>query len=651
MSAHVGDDPLRAPVRPAARAAVGVAGVLVVLAAALGGSLDPVAALVLLGVQVAACADHRLRWPRSLRRTVAAVLLLGGVVGAAATWQVGSEPLGALACAVVAGQLLVLERRRDLRAGLLAVGGTSLLVLSAGPALASLPPLAGAWCAGVLAHALHRADLALTATTPAQGRPVRAVLRRSAVPLAASLVAAAVVGLLGLQPPSTSQRVSLDAPTSPGAGPARTAGGYVGGPVDMRLRGDLPRTPVMEVPAASDRLWRSQYLTTYDGATWTAVGAPWPDPSEADPLALGDADPGPGGPRGPVRRDAVQVLAGRSAPVPGHAVEVAAAPSPSWSGPGALRLQGTDEYVVGSVAVPDARAVAGADGIGPAVGDPGEEVWTALPAGVTRRTRDLALEVTAGATTRAEAVAAVEDHLRSTYAYDLDSPVPPPGADAVDHFLFDARSGFCEHFAAAEVVLLRSLGIPARMATGFSGGEDRGDGTRLVRGDRAHAWVEVWQPGTGWAPSDPTPAAAPSLTSWLQQVLADRQVRVGLAVGLVVASLAVAALVAVLRRRRPEAAAPVAARPAAPLVAAAERLLVALERTGHDLPPDRTLGSVARLVPDAAPALALAERAAYAARPPGGREAHEAVLELDRASSRLLAEAARTRETAGRARG
>ena len=88
----------------------------------------------------------------------------------------------------------------------------------------------------------------------------------------------------------------------------------------------------------------------------------------------------------------------------------------------------------------------------------------------------------------------------------------PPllGDDPVDEFLFETRRGFCEHYAAAFVTLMRSAGIPARVVTGYQGGEYNPAGNYLiVRQLDAHAWAEVWLPGQGWARVDPTAAIAP----------------------------------------------------------------------------------------------------------------------------------------------
>jgi len=83
--------------------------------------------------------------------------------------------------------------------------------------------------------------------------------------------------------------------------------------------------------------------------------------------------------------------------------------------------------------------------------------------------------------------------------------------DVVDQFLFDARRGFCEHYAASFTILMRAAGIPARIVTGYQGGTvNPVDGYLVVRQRDAHAWTEVWLGGKGWTRVDPTAAVAPA---------------------------------------------------------------------------------------------------------------------------------------------
>jgi hypothetical protein len=129
--------------------------------------------------------------------------------------------------------------------------------------------------------------------------------------------------------------------------------------------------------------------------------------------------------------------------------------------------------------------------------------------------RDLADRIAGDETTVYDQVRAVQGWLQANTRYDLDIPEDPPGADPVDHFLFERRRGFCEHIASAMAVLLRARGIPTRIVTGFGPGERNPfSGHYDVRDSDAHAWVEVLYPGVGWVPYDPTfgvPPADPGL--------------------------------------------------------------------------------------------------------------------------------------------
>ncbi|MCP8467322.1 DUF3488 and transglutaminase-like domain-containing protein [Pseudomonas sp. ZM23] len=94
------------------------------------------------------------------------------------------------------------------------------------------------------------------------------------------------------------------------------------------------------------------------------------------------------------------------------------------------------------------------------------------------------------------------------YRYTLKPPAT--GAQRIDGFLFDTRSGFCEHYAGATAFVLRAAGIPARVVTGYQGGEVNPSGNYvLVHQFDAHAWVEYWQAGIGWTRVDPTGAVSP----------------------------------------------------------------------------------------------------------------------------------------------
>ncbi|MDT3445282.1 transglutaminaseTgpA domain-containing protein [Pseudofrankia sp. BMG5.37] len=128
-----------------------------------------------------------------------------------------------------------------------------------------------------------------------------------------------------------------------------------------------------------------------------------------------------------------------------------------------------------------------------------------LPKSVDPRVGELARQIAQGRSTDYDKVRAIQDYFRGgTFTYDLNgAPTNKPGALA--EFLFGSKRGYCEQFASAMTVLVRSLGIPARVAVGFVDGIRQADGSRLIRNGDAHAWPEVWLPGTGWIAFEPTP--------------------------------------------------------------------------------------------------------------------------------------------------
>jgi transglutaminase-like putative cysteine protease len=124
------------------------------------------------------------------------------------------------------------------------------------------------------------------------------------------------------------------------------------------------------------------------------------------------------------------------------------------------------------------------------------------------RIPELAKQITTRAQTPFDKTIALENYLRSHYAYSLNL-TGKPGDDPLAHFLFETRSGHCEYFASAMAIMLRTLDIPTREVNGFLPGEynDLGE-DYIVRASDAHSWVEVYFPGTGWMTFDPTPPGA-----------------------------------------------------------------------------------------------------------------------------------------------
>ncbi len=113
----------------------------------------------------------------------------------------------------------------------------------------------------------------------------------------------------------------------------------------------------------------------------------------------------------------------------------------------------------------------------------------------------------------------VETYLRTHYGYTLELPPVEP-ADPLSFFLFHRKKGHCEYFASAMAVMLRTLGIPSRMVTGFQSGiYNPISGSQLIRTSDAHSWVEAWLPNRGWTTFDPTPPDPnPPQLSWLTRL-------------------------------------------------------------------------------------------------------------------------------------
>jgi hypothetical protein len=130
-----------------------------------------------------------------------------------------------------------------------------------------------------------------------------------------------------------------------------------------------------------------------------------------------------------------------------------------------------------------------------------------LPASVPQRVYDLAQEVAGDRPTPYDQALALERFLRQ-YDYSLEVPFPPPDADVVDFFLFDLQEGYCDYYASAMVVMARSLGLPARLATGFLAQEADDAGVQTVRQINGHAWAEVYFDDYGWVEFEPTAAFA-----------------------------------------------------------------------------------------------------------------------------------------------
>jgi transglutaminase-like putative cysteine protease len=281
--------------------------------------------------------------------------------------------------------------------------------------------------------------------------------------------------------------------------------------IDLHFRGRLGDAPVMYVRTGAPAYWRGLVFDLYRDGAWTTTNAGY---REMQPYVPARLMPPP-----PLDNLGTFVQTFRVLrPMPG--VINAAYPIESLYAPvAALRedaygtfhtptqLRPGQTYSVVSYLPNLSPEILREENPGPgALNNPAYYDFGEL----SPRARDLADEVAAGSTNTFDTVMALTNYLQRNYRYTLDLPRVPTGRDPVDWFLFDAKTGYCEQFATALTLMLRELGIPARLATGYATGDyDPVLNQAVVRERDAHAWVEVWFGGHGWVPVDPTPGVNP----------------------------------------------------------------------------------------------------------------------------------------------
>ncbi|MBZ5677455.1 MAG: DUF3488 and transglutaminase-like domain-containing protein [Acidobacteriia bacterium] len=263
-------------------------------------------------------------------------------------------------------------------------------------------------------------------------------------------------------------------------------------------------TPVMHVLSQGDGFlavrWRGAALTHFDGKRWFNLPAVEERlRTEGRRVVLHDGPPQPG------RRIEYEI---RLSDIASNVLFVAGTPESmiidvpvvSRSSSGTLsvpRINGAGlRYAVSSLLTEEASS---------AQLSPDARVEALALPPVDDRIRRLALDMTAGLATGDEKARALERRLRHDYGYTLEL-LPAPVADPLATFLFARKKGHCEYFASAMAVMLRTLGIPSRVVTGFLGGVyNPMTGWQVVRASDAHSWVEAWLPRRGWVTFDPTP--------------------------------------------------------------------------------------------------------------------------------------------------
>lgn len=145
----------------------------------------------------------------------------------------------------------------------------------------------------------------------------------------------------------------------------------------------------------------------------------------------------------------------------------------------------------------------------------GYRAFLGLPPRLDPRIVPVARQITAKSENNYDKAMAIQQYLSTQFGYTLQLPSTQP-ADPLAHFLFVRKQGHCEYFASAMVVMLRAIGIPSRVVTGFLTGEFNDVTSQyVIRASDAHAWVEAYFPGYGWIPFDPTPPSGRATrTGW-----------------------------------------------------------------------------------------------------------------------------------------
>jgi len=315
------------------------------------------------------------------------------------------------------------------------------------------------------------------------------------------------------------------------------------GPLDWPRKG----TTLLNVEADKPQYWKVETLDSFDGLRWLRTDAnestefagelpPNPDPRWDERIRVtvrslrtdfvvgtgtpyrvdGAGEAVTGSADGTVRRLDEPLRRGDSYTVRSYAPDPSARRMRAATG---SYPRGLSQYTrislprPGETARPDARpAAATARQVSVPLAGPREAVTAglqpALASSPYAKSYGLARRLTAGAPTVYDAVDRVQDHLRDSYTY---SERPPTRAYPLESFLFDDRIGYCQQFSGSMALMLRMVGIPTRVVSGFSPGSfNRDRGEFSVRDLDAHSWVEVYFAGIGWATFDPTPRAAPA---------------------------------------------------------------------------------------------------------------------------------------------
>ena len=522
-----------------------------------GGSALAVACIV--GIPVAMVFSHVTRYREGF---MLKVLLALGILAAFGRFLAEVASLGVGAASDVQIPLAELflwtqllhsfdvPARRDLYyslvSSLVLIGVAGVLSISMSFGLHLIVWAVAATVALVLAHRSELADLPrLTVDRRTAALPLRRLLR----PVLATLVSVAVLGAVAFSfvpPAGTARALAFPTLLPEGAGSGPVPGGLSnptlgdrdparrnadgtydegGGPgqsfgyfgfaeeLDTAVRGRPDNSLVMRVRAEQADFWKGQTFDHWDGRRWTSSDDRIRRiDSETLPINIPPTPTDVGAQGGQLVQTYYLVRPGPNLIFAAHA------PDQVYFGDrqlfqlpdGTLRagveLSSSTVYTVISVRPPSTPEIL-RQSSSLQIQPPRAitQRYLQVPEDTPARVVELARTVTADAPTAYDKVRALEAWMGANTTYTLDIPPLPRGADAVDQYLFEDKQGFCEQIGTALVVMLRSLGVPARLAVGYAAGtRNPFTGMYEVRASDAHSWAEVWFPGVGWQGFDPT---------------------------------------------------------------------------------------------------------------------------------------------------
>ncbi len=449
--------------------------------------------LLLAGVPLSALA------PRALGSSAGDLAAGVGELAVAARGPVVEDPWPLAAALLLAGPVLLLVGWLLRRGRAWAVAGVLLAALPLGAAVALTQVDDGAWPGAAL---VAGAVLCL-----ARGRVL------ALVPATAVLVGGTVAIAQAIAPEDPWLPFALVDRPAPFT---RLDTGQSYGPLNDRRTG---RT-MLEIDADEPALWRMQALDRFDGHGW-AVGRSWRWGRYVD-----DALPQPRATEETVTvtvrglRNQLAVAPGRVTAVDGNrslrevggeAREVARRPRSGGTYEVTAEVVRADVADLEDVQIPTGQRYERWTRLRPYGGGPPQRngmrllEWFGDDDDPWAQVRRMADELGDGAGSQLEVVRRVRDHLRSSGRFRYTTDVPRAGPDPLLDFLTTTRAGYCQQFAGAAALLLRMNGVPTRVVSGFATGT-REHGRWVVRDQDAHAWIEVYFPGTGWVPFDVTPS-------------------------------------------------------------------------------------------------------------------------------------------------